>query len=256
MFLFENLEVLNNEYKDFNIFFKKEDNLIKIIESHPFVLNDYPNIKEKLLEKYGLKFNKRNGWYIDVRETYKLKMKKIKSKPTKSIETLTKALFNFINKIEEEKLHKSIILLLEKFPQFFTIPASKYQHHDYRNGLLEHTVEILEIGVFLYHRYVNEIHLDKDLIIAGSILHDIGKVNCFELIKGDFIRIKDTSILHGHIINGVKIISQEIKSRLLNNLLHIVGSHHRIRDWGSPISPIMMEAWIIHLSDDISSKIG
>ncbi|MHC1624704.1 MAG: HD domain-containing protein, partial [Methermicoccaceae archaeon] len=86
---------------------------------------------------------------------------------------------------------------------------------------------------------------------------DVGKINCYEYNEtthGDF---QVTTILReqDHIIHGVKLISQYIKSEKLDDIIHIVASHHALRIWGSPVEPQSNEAWIVHLADNLSSRI-
>ena len=101
---------------------------------------------------------------------------------------------------------------------------------------------------------IENLIIDQDLLIAGAILHDIGKINCYKYYN-EIIEITDIFHKQEHIINGIKIISQEIKSEKLDKLIHILASHHNIKEWGSPIEPISNEAWIIHFVENLSSKI-
>jgi len=97
--------------------------------------------------------------------------------------------------------------------------------------------------------------INKDIIIAGSILHDIGKINCYQFIDGG---IDACGLLseQDHIANGIKIISQHLSEcPELDNLIHILASHHRIKELGAIVEPISNEAWIISVADDLSSKI-
>ncbi len=94
-----------------------------------------------------------------------------------------------------------------------------------------------------------------DLLIAGAILHDIGKIYCYDY-KQQNIDITEIFLKHEHIIQGVKLVAQFIKSNKIDSILHIIASHHNLKEWGSPVKPNSIEAWIIHYADNISGKIG
>ena len=76
------------------------------------------------------------------------------------------------------------------------------------------------------------ISINKDLIIAGSILHDIGKINCYKFVEGG-IGVCSTLSEQDHIINGTKLVSQYIQCDQLDEILHIVASHHKEKNYGS-----------------------
>lgn len=94
-----------------------------------------------------------------------------------------------------------------------------------------------------------------DILIAGAILHDIGKINCYEYNQRN-IDITDLFLKHEHIIQGVKLVTQYVRSKKIDNILHIIASHHNLKEWGSPVKPNFIEAWIVHYADNISGKIG
>jgi len=118
--------------------------------------------------------------------------------------------------------------------------------------LLEHTVQTIELALAV-NDVIENLIIDKDLLIASATLHDIGKIKCYETSNG-IIQITDTFAKQEHIINGIKIVSQEIKSDKLDELIHILASHHNTKEWGSPIEPKTNEAWIIHCVENLSSK--
>lgn len=144
-------------------------------------------------------------------------------------------LINSLNSFKLLILLKSTSLIAN----FFNAPASKYNHHDYKGGLLEHTVQTVEFALAIYENSNNQI--DKDLVIAGAALHDIGKIHCYEQ-NGNFIDITDTFLTQEQIVNGIKIVSKEITSEKLDDLIHIIASHHNLKEWGSPVSPMSNEA--------------
>jgi len=201
-----------------------------------------------------MQFSSEFLWHIKTDGINLLKSRSIKTEPTNSIEELSEELNTYIEMITENELKESIKNFLSNNREFYNSPAAKIKHHAYKGGLIEHTLQTIRISKAIMENIRDELIIDKDLIIAGAILHDIGKINCYE-IKDEGIEITDTFIKQEHIVNGIKLISQYIKSESINELIHIVASHHNIRDWGSPIEPKTREAWIIHMAENLSSKI-
>lgn len=252
----ENLKRLNHKFKRYGLEFNPEGNIIKVIEHQKYLLNDNPKAKEFLRGRYFVEFNNIHLWHIGQYGITRLSNKIIKVKPSEGIDVFREKLYSFIEEIEEPELKISIKNTLEKYPIFFESPGAKIKHHAYKGGLLEHTVQTIEFSLAIISNLDNkDILLDKDLIIAGAILHDIGKINCYRTENG-FFEITETFLKQEHIINGIKIISQEIESNKLDDLIHIIASHHNLKDWGSPIKPAMDEAWIVHFAENLSSKIG
>lgn len=255
MYLNENLKKLNEQFNKMGIFFKLDGKIIRIIEEVPFFLNKHPELKDFFKKKYSMKFDNENLWYIGKVGVKLLKSRRIKTKPINSVEELKKKLGTYIEMINEIKLRDSIKNLFIKFPKFYEAPAAKIKHHAYKGGLLEHIIQVIDFSLAIIEQLDDDIIIERDLIIAGAILHDIGKINCYNYSNG-FIDITDIFIEQEHIINGVKLLSQNIESEKLDNLIHIIASHHNTKEWGSPISPNSNEAWIIHCIENLSSKIG
>ena len=254
MYLEENLKSLNNKYNPFGLTFSYEGNIIRIKENPKYSLNNHPEIKQQLKIKYKMQFSHENLWHIKKEGISTIKSRKLKLVPTKSIEELTEKLKIYIEMINDDDLKLSIKEILSNNPEFYTSAAAKHRHHAYVGGLLEHTLQTVKIAMAFIEGIDDEISIDKDLVIAGSILHDIGKINCYESTN-EGIEITDTYLKQGHIINGIKMISQHIKSEKLDELIHIIASHHNLKDWGSPVEPRSREAWIIHMAENLSSKI-
>lgn len=254
MYLEENLKKLNNKYNPIGISFKQEGEIIKIIEKSDFLLSDLPNVKQELKFKYRMQFSKNFLWHIKKDGIEILKSKTIKTQPFKSINELRNDLSNFIELIDEIELKDSIKDFLSKNGKFYNSPAAKIKHHAYKGGLLEHTLQTVKISISILENIKDELSINKDLIIAGGTLHDIGKINCYD-ITDESIEITNIFLKQDHIINGIKLISQNIKSENIDELIHIVASHHNIKEWGSPIEPKSREAWIVHFAENLSSKI-
>lgn len=254
MFLEENLKRLNDKYNPIGISFEHDGNIIRIKETTKYILNNLPNVKKELRIKYKMQFSSDLLWHIKKDGINILKSRSIKTTPTKSIEELSEELNRYIEMINEDDLKDSIKTFLTDNQEFYNSPAAQIKHHAYKGGLLEHTLQTIELSLTIVDNIEDEININRDLIIAGAILHDIGKINCYELTD-DGIEITDIFLKQEHIVNGITLISQYIKSENINELIHIVASHHNIKDWGSPIEPKSIEAWIIHMIENLSSKI-
>jgi len=139
--------------------------------------------------------------------------------------------------------------------RFFSYPASTTVHHVYVGGLLDHSLCMARMGMAA----VSIIGGDRDIVIAGSILHDIGKTQELDITRG--FRFTDRGRLLGHITLGVMILEDLIRrvdgfpKELTDILTHIVVSHHGLEEWGSPKKPMFPEAIIVHHLDNLDSKV-
>jgi len=141
---------------------------------------------------------------------------------------------------------------------FREAPAAKHVHQPYRHGLLEHTLEVAK-GVAAVAPTLAGV--DRDLALAGALLHDIGKVDAYALIEGS-AELTDAGRLHGEIALGYFRLRRLIddlagfpRERALA-LLHIILSHHGALEHGSPVLPATREAVLVHTIDNLSAKIG
>ena len=144
---------------------------------------------------------------------------------------------------------------------FCQAPAGIRQHHAYLGGLLEHVVTLLEAGDRLAPLYPE---LDRDLLLAGIFLHDIGKVR--ELSFGRAFGYTDEGQLVGHLIIGVEMLSEKaakvpdltgepFPQELLLRLKHMILSHHGTHEFGSPRLPMTPEAIALHCLDNFDAKV-
>ncbi|CAN5630843.1 HD domain-containing protein [soil metagenome] len=144
---------------------------------------------------------------------------------------------------------------------FRSHPAAKRNHHAYVGGLLEHSLSVAAICDRLVAHYTTqEAKLDRDLLIAGALLHDIGKVR--ELNDARSLGYTTEGQLLGHIVLGIQIVAREAErvrglseDRLLH-LQHLIASHQGRHEWASPQLPRMLEALLLHYADDLDSKMN
>jgi 3'-5' exoribonuclease len=136
-------------------------------------------------------------------------------------------------------------------------PAAMEIHHGYRGGFLEHVLSVLKGALFFAGHYPD---LDKDLLIAGAILHDIGKLE--ELSGPDNPAYTTRGHLIGHVVMGFDLVRQEaaripeFPPTLLMLLEHLILSHQGQLEWGSPQQPKLPEALLLHYLDDLDAKIN
>ncbi|MBN1590397.1 MAG: HD domain-containing protein [Pirellulales bacterium] len=146
---------------------------------------------------------------------------------------------------------------------FLTAPAARHNHHAYVGGLLEHTLNVTRTCVFLagqYAEYVPEMDppLDTGLVVAGGALHDIGKLR--ELDAGPAeTRYTAEGELIGHLLLGRDMVREAAAEigfvgETLLRLEHLILSHQRLPEWGSPKPPMTPEALLVHYADDIDAK--
>ncbi|HHY48020.1 MAG TPA: HD domain-containing protein [Firmicutes bacterium] len=137
---------------------------------------------------------------------------------------------------------------------FLAAPAAKSIHHAYLGGLIEHTANVVDIVVHMAQIYPA---LDRDLLVAGAILHDVGKV--VEYRFDGLLDVTDEGRLLGHIVIGDRMVSEKIKmiedfpKELEMKLRHMVISHHGAYEYGSPRRPKFAEACVLHYADNMDA---
>ena len=145
-------------------------------------------------------------------------------------------------------------------------PAAKSVHHAYRTGLLEHVVSITGILDHMASHYGK--YVDRDLLFLGGFFHDIGKL--WELAYDRVTDYTTEGKLIGHLVMGVELVDRKIREleaqsgrmpgpfpedkKLL--IKHVILAHHGILEYGSPKRPKCLEALIVHMVDDLDSKVN
>jgi 3'-5' exoribonuclease len=177
----------------------------------------------------------------NIEDMFERLVKRANSITTDYLKALTNAFFNdreFVNK-------------------FKTAPAAKKMHHAYIGGLLEHTVSMASLADKIAGHYGG---VDRDLLLTGAILHDIGKIDEFDYQSK--IDYSDKGRLLNHIVIGIKMVDDKLSG--IHNfpedqmllLKHMIVSHHGTREFGSPEPPKTIEAILLNYIDEIDSKVN
>lgn len=171
-------------------------------------------------------------------------------------EDLFEKIFDYALKITNANLQRITRGLLNKYrKEFSTFPAAMSNHHDFVSGLAYHVYTMLRVGESLCDIYET---LDRNLLYAGIILHDIGKVK--ELSGA----VNTTYTVEGNLIGHIVIATEEITkiAEELNIegedvmlLKHLILAHHGKLEYGSPKTPMIPEAEILHMIDNIDARV-
>ncbi|MEE9911872.1 MAG: HD domain-containing protein [Deltaproteobacteria bacterium] len=176
----------------------------------------------------------------------------------------TRAMFQdllaYIDALSSEPLKKLLAAFFhdQKTAELFQrAPAAKGFHHIYLGGLLEHTLSVIRLLDKAADHYPQ---LNRDLLIAGGMLHDIGKI--YEFSYDSLIDYSDEGRMIGHLVMGVEMINKKIEAipdfppQTALAMRHIILSHHGEFEYGSPKRPKTMEALVIHFMDDLDAKLN
>jgi 3'-5' exoribonuclease len=178
----------------------------------------------------------------------------------KSVEDLLekcKDLTATIKRRSLQRLMRQILSDTHLMERFRSAPAAKSMHHAYLGGLLEHTVAVMELVSSIATFYKD---LNRDILLTGAILHDIGKVDEFTYDLS--IDYSLSGRLLGHMVLGVQILDEKIRSlrgfpseeALL--LSHLILSHHGEAEMGAVRVPMTREAFVLHFADDLDAKMN
>jgi len=144
------------------------------------------------------------------------------------------------------------------FSIFIKAPAAKNMHHAYLGGLLEHTLSVARLADLVASLYAG---LDRDLLLTGALLHDVGKTEEFAFDSLPF-NYTDKGRLVGHLVLGAEMVrarADKLKNfpeDLLVRVQHLILSHHGQYEFGSPCLPMLTEAFALNFLDDLDAKIN
>src|SRR5713226_2397447 len=202
--------------------------------------------------------------HIDRIESEKVELADFLPHTEHDVSKLLERLRSFILRLGNPHLRAlaECFLMDDEFLQSFCqVPAGVRNHHAYLGGLLEHVVTLLDAADRLVPLYPE---LDRDLLLAGIFLHDVGKVR--ELSFGKAFAYTDEGQLVGHLIIGVEMVNEKVHqvpdltgepfpAELLLRLKHMILSHHGTHEFGSPRLPMTPEAIALHHLDNFDAKV-
>ncbi len=167
-------------------------------------------------------------------------------------------------KIDQSDLRKLVASILMKYQEAIkTFPAARHNHHAFAGGLLEHTLSVTKTAVFLADKYAEyyadmQPPLNKGLVVAGAILHDMGKIREYDC-RPEGAAYSAEGAMIGHMLLGRDIVREAAAAAPLDadtllRLEHVVVAHQRLPEWGSPKPPMTPESLLVHYADDIDAK--
>jgi 3'-5' exoribonuclease len=178
----------------------------------------------------------------------------------KSVSSMYQDLLAFVGQISNPYLRQAVEYYYVNDAEFIQVfqghSAAKSVHHGFAGGLLEHTLSILRLCEYFANSYSI---LNRDLLYAAALFHDIGKTK--ELSAFPDNDYTDDGQLLGHIVMGVEMISDAVRAipefppKLASELKHCVVSHHGELEFGSPKKPAMPEAFALNLADNADAKL-
>jgi len=233
---------------------KMWDNVEEVLEA--FDQDDYIKIKG-LINKYKQRFQ------LTIHKLRKLGESEVEfddylPKTTKDIDELWRTLRDFVGTFQNPHL-KSLVETFMADPEiaaaYRSAPAAKTLHHAYIGGLLDHVVSLFRSCDLMCRNYPQ---INRDLLLTGAFLHDIGKVH--ELTYNRSFSYTTKGQLLGHMIIELEMLQDKLAltpgfpDELKTLVEHLIISHHGQYEFGSPKLPMFPEALMLHYLDDLDSK--
>ena len=178
-------------------------------------------------------------------------------------------IWNWIDKVRVDLESRTLRRVLDLFfgddgfrIRFEQTPGSTSGHHAKLGGLLLHTYEVTNIARQTARTMgIGPSRVNLDLVTAGALLHDIGKVEAYEIGPGGFTA-SPCGLLVGHVVLGCLMLERRVTSMRgrvctegqLLDLQHMILSHHGALEFGSPVQPMTAEAEMVHWADEASAK--
>ncbi|HUA11514.1 MAG TPA: HD domain-containing protein [Solirubrobacteraceae bacterium] len=182
--------------------------------------------------------------------------------PPRGAEQLERELRELVATVRDVHLAALLERLLgpdtETWLRFREAPAAKHYHQAYRHGLLEHSLGVAQAVGTVATTFPG---IDRDVAVAGALLHDIGKTHAYAMQSGAIDFTEDGRML-GEIALGHHLVRSTIASidgfpdELSRGVCHIVLSHHGSLEHGSPVVPCTREATLVHMMDNLGGRLG
>ncbi len=179
--------------------------------------------------------------------------------PAHEVEQMERDLRELLGTIQNPHLRGLLsAVFAESWSGYREAPAGKRYHHAYRHGLLEHSLTVAQSVSAISAMFGG---IDRDVAVAGALLHDIGKLDAYEF-RGTSISMSDDGRLQGEIPLGYYRVRRTIDRldgfppELAQAVLHIILSHHGALEHGSPVVPCTREATLVHMIDNLGGRLG
>jgi len=183
--------------------------------------------------------------------------------PARAPEQMETDLRQLITTVQNAHLRRLLGALFGEGSSTWTVyrnaPAAKHYHQAYRHGLLEHSLTVAQAVSAISATFPG---IDRDVAVSGALVHDIGKLEAYELDGEETISMSDCGRLYGEIPLGYYCVRRAIERldgfphELEQALLHIILSHHGSLEYGSPVVPCTREATLVHMIDNLGSRLG
>jgi 3'-5' exoribonuclease len=182
--------------------------------------------------------------------------------PPRSPEQMEADLRGLLATIQNPHLRRLLAIVFREgsptWAAYREAPAAKYYHQAYRHGLLEHCLTVAQAVSAISATFPG---LDRDVAVTGALLHDIGKLEAYEM-QGGAIEMSHAGRLLGEIPLGYYRVRRAIERlegfppELAQAVLHIILSHHGSLEHGSPVVPCTREATLVHMVDNLGGRLG
>jgi 3'-5' exoribonuclease len=168
-------------------------------------------------------------------------------------------------RIADKSLRQLVVDILQEHRKpLLALPAATRNHHAFVGGYLEHVLNVTRTCAYFADKYAElyadlDPPLDKDVVVAAGVLHDIGKLR--ELALGPTgAEYTAAGSLIGHVLQGRDIVRDAAAGRTIDpekllRLEHAIIAHQRLPEWGAPKPPMTPEALIVHYADDLDAKL-
>jgi 3'-5' exoribonuclease len=182
--------------------------------------------------------------------------------PTRAPEQMEADLRGLLATVQNPHLRRLLAAVFGESSRTWAIyrdaPAAKRYHQAYRHGLLEHSLTVAQAVSAISATFPG---IDRDVAVTGALLHDIGKLEAYDL-QGGAISMSDHGRLYGEIPLGYYRVRRTIERldgfppELEQAVLHIILSHHGSLEHGSPVVPCTREATLVHMIDNLGGRLG
>ena len=171
-------------------------------------------------------------------------------------------IIKIVDSIENKPLRETCNSLIAN-PIFWFATAASKKHQAYKGGLVQHTVETLEIALGMAESVPLKDIVDRDVVIAGALWHDVGKI--WDYQKNP-VKNQEPAFIYTRHRWTIRHVSRSyhefakvaeingVPEDLLEHVCHVILAHHGRMEWGSPIEPITCEAEIVNKADELSGR--